>query len=101
MKIEYVNDLSIYKQIVDNSRNPLESIREFISNSWDVKATEIEISIFYNYETNKIDMIFKNNGQGLDIEEISKLILGAGHSTKTIKDESIGNKGIGTLLYLK
>lgn len=101
MRIEYVNDLSIYKQIVDNSRNPLECIREFISNSWDAKATEVEVSISYNYETNGIDIIFKNNGQGLNIEEIRKFILGAGHSTKKLEDESIGNKGIGTLLYLK
>ena len=101
MKIEYINDLSIYRQIVDNSRNPLESIREFISNSWDAKSTEVEISISYNYKTNGIDMIFKNNGQGLDVDEIRKLILGAGHSTKKFEDENIGNKGIGTLLYLK
>lgn len=100
MGVTNLNDIEIYKQIVDNSRNPLECIREFISNSWDEEATEVDIEIIY-LKDKGIGIRCKNNGPGLDVEEIKKYILGAGNSTKTFEDENIGNKGIGTLLYLK
>lgn len=100
MGVTNLNEIEIYKQIVDNSRNPLECIREFISNSWDEKATEVDIEITY-LKDKGIGIRCKNNGPGLNVEEIKKYILGAGNSTKTFEDENIGNKGIGTLLYLK
>ena len=86
MSITNLNEIEIYKQIVDNSRNPLECIREFISNAWDAKATMVDIEISY-LEYRKIGIKCKNNGPGLDIEEIKKYILGAGNSTKTFKDD--------------
>lgn len=96
-----INTIHTYLQIVQNSREPLEVFREAIANAYDNGASEIEITVEYIKEDETINLTFKDNGTGLSKENIEKLIFGLGHSTKINDDNYIGNKGVGTLLYLK
>lgn len=96
-----INTIHTYLQIVQNSREPLEVIREAIANAYDNLATEVEITINYIIEDNSINITIKDNGTGISIGDIEKYIFGLGFSTKKNGDENIGNKGVGTLLYLK
>ncbi|MGK9185342.1 ATP-binding protein [Priestia filamentosa] len=96
-----INTIHTYLQIVQNSREPLEVIREAIANAYDSGASEIKITVKYIKDDGSINITFEDNGCGLLKEEIEKYIFGLGHSMKINNDTYIGNKGVGTLLYLK
>lgn len=96
-----INTIHTYLQIVQNSREPLEVFREAIANAYDNGASEIEVTVEYIQEDETINLTFKDNGTGLSKKNIEELIFGLGHSTKINDDNYIGNKGVGTLLFLK
>lgn len=96
-----INTIHTYLQIVQNSREPLEVVREAIANAYDNGAAEVELTIDYIKESGSINITFKDNGSGLLKQDIEKYIFGLGYSTKINNDIFIGNKGVGTLLYLK
>ncbi|WP_432518048.1 ATP-binding protein [Priestia aryabhattai] len=101
MKSLNINAVHTFLQIVQNSRKPLEVIREAIANAYDNGATEVEITVEYNKSENTINIIIKDDGSGITRENIEFLIFGLGNSTKLNAEGFIGNKGVGTLLYLK
>ena len=93
--IPVVKDISLYKEIAKNIINPLEVIREAISNSVDASATHIIIDIYRN-ENGLFCIKFKDNGNGMDIREISSFF-NLGDSKKDIR--KIGEKGLGTKTF--
>jgi hypothetical protein len=96
-----INAVHTFLQIVQNSRKPLEVIREAIANAFDNGASNLDITIEYDRENNSINIILKDNGTGIAKKDIEYYIFGLGNSTKLNADGYIGNKGVGTLLYLK
>jgi hypothetical protein len=96
-----INAVHTFLQIVQNSRKPLEIIREAIANAYDNGAGKLDITIDYDKSDETVNITFKDNGTGLLKEDIEFYIFGLGNSTKLNAEGYIGNKGVGTLLYLK
>ena len=67
--ISILNSNYLYKEVIKNVIDPLEIIREAISNSIDAEARNIEIRIFKN-ENSKFSISIKDNGNGMNYEEI-------------------------------
>lgn len=95
--IPQVSDFSVFKEIASNISNPLEILREAISNSDDANANIISICIDRNMNGQLVISI-EDNGEGMGIEEIHKFY-SLGFSDKSI--EKIGEKGIGAKAFYK
>lgn len=95
-RISYPHVLS---ELSVNRKDPCEVVRELISNSYDAKATRIEIYPLLQYE----GFIFSDNGIGLDEEqEVNGItpyvaFFSIGQSTKTV-GSAIGYKCQGSKL---
>lgn len=92
-----VQEVSIFKEIALNIKNPNEIIREAISNSYDADASNIVIEVNRNIK-NEYELIFKDDGKGMKFEEIHSFF-NLGDSKKII--QNIGQKGLGTKTYFK
>ena len=92
-----VSDFSIFKEVSSNISNPLEIIREAISNSDDANANKINISIDRNAKGELI-LSIEDNGEGMDLEGIHRFF-NLGFSDKSA--DKIGQKGIGTKIFYK
>lgn len=105
--IPEVNPKAEFAEIANDFSNPLEIIREAISNCFDAKASEIKISVYVD-KTSGVDELvveIKDDGDGVS-EESLKNFFGLGFSTRLKFDEygnkisdSIGEKGHGTKIY--
>ncbi|EOU1877721.1 DNA mismatch repair enzyme (ATPase) [Clostridium perfringens] len=93
--ISILNSNYLYKEVIKNVIDPLEIIREAISNSIDAEARNIEIRIFKN-ENSKFSISIKDNGNGMNYEEIQSFF-NLGYS----KDVNDGKKGFGINTFLK
>lgn len=86
-------------EISNDFANPLEIVREAISNSFDADAKKIKIS----FEVIKLDgeevlqIVFSDDGTGMNMEEL-KSFFDLGNSTKH-NQNNIGEKGHGTKVY--
>lgn len=69
--IPKVKEVSIFKEIAQNIVNPLEILREAISNSFDAEALNISININRNSDGDFLSTI-KDDGKGMDINAIHK-----------------------------
>jgi hypothetical protein len=92
-----VKDVSLYKEIAQNIINPLEIIREGISNSHDAEAKNISIILSRNTSGNFVIEI-QDDGKGMNLEDIHRFF-NMGDSDKNII--GIGEKGLGTKTYFK
>lgn len=92
-----VSDFSIFKEVSSNISNPLEIIREAISNTDDANANKINICINRNIKGELIICI-EDNGEGMDIEGVHRFF-NLGFSDKS--SDKIGEKGIGTKTFYK
>lgn len=92
-----VKDISLFKEIAQNIVNPLEILREAISNSHDAEAKNITIIISRN-NSGKFVLEIQDDGKGMDLTEIHKFF-NLGDSSKN--NFGIGEKGLGTKIYLK
>jgi hypothetical protein len=107
-----VNAANAYRQIITNFSNPLEFVREAISNSIDANA--VNISVFVDQVTGptglpEIRITLKDDGDGMDAQMLSRFF-NLGDSEKgELKGQSdagsetsqlIGEKGFGTKIYL-
>ena len=93
-----VNQVSLYREIAKNLVNPLEVIREAISNSHDALAKEIMIKIDRTSQTNKIIIEISDDGNGMD-EMGFERFFNLGDSQKL--QNLIGQKGLGTKTYFR
>jgi hypothetical protein len=103
-----VNSNAEFFEIVNDFGNPMELVREAISNSIDWGASNIRIS--FNVEnidgTKRLVIYLVDDGVGMSEETLSKYFWGLGHSrSRRLKDEGkkdlIGEKGHGTKIFLR
>ncbi len=92
-----VKDISLFREIAQNIINPLEIIREAISNSNDAQAKIISIIVYRNMN-DKFIIEIQDDGKGMGVSEIHRFF-NLGDSDKNII--GIGEKGLGTKTYFK
>lgn len=95
--VPVVKDISLYREIVKNMVNPLEVLREAISNCVDAEAKNIFIKIYRN-EKGKFSLDIEDDGVGMDEDEI-KTFFNLGDSKKG--EKNIGEKGLGTKIFFR
>ena len=92
-----------FLEIVHDFGNPLEIIREAVSNSIDARATWIKIS--FNVEeiegSKRLVIMLIDNGDGMTREVLSRDFWGLGYSPSRERKDAIGEKGHGTKIYLR
>jgi HSP90 family molecular chaperone len=104
-----VNAANAYRQIITNFSNPLEFVREAISNSIDAAATALTVSVEQAPGPTgqpEIRITLKDDGNGMDARTLERFF-NLGDSEKSdLKIETddaehpIGEKGFGTKIYL-
>ncbi|NIC00929.1 ATP-binding protein [Halobacterium sp. R2-5] len=90
-----VNEVNEFLEIASDFEDPLEVIRESLSNAYDAHATEVEITI--QNRPNGSDIIIEDDGQGMNERDLESFF-DLGNSRKT---DSIGYKGHGTKIFYK
>jgi DNA mismatch repair ATPase MutL len=78
-----VNQVNEFKEIANNFANPLEIVREAISNSIDARANEIHLlfDIINHFGEELFRVTIKDNGKGMDERELESFF-DLGNSTK-------------------
>jgi hypothetical protein len=90
-----VNEVNEFLEIASDFEDPLEVIRESLSNAYDAHATEVTISI--RNRPNGSDIIIEDDGNGMNERDLESFF-DLGNSRKT---DSIGYKGHGTKIFYK
>lgn len=93
--ISILNCNYFYKEVVKNIIDPLEVVKESISNSINAEANNIEIRLFKN-ENSKFSISIKDNGNGMNYEDL-KSFFNLGYSNYV----NTGKKGFGINTFLK
>jgi hypothetical protein len=98
-----VNAEAEFYEITNDFGNPLEILREAISNSIDAKATEMYIEFrVENVEGARRSVIrIADNGLGMAEEVLGRDFWGLGFSRSRGRVEAIGEKGHGTKIFLR
>lgn len=92
-----VKDVSLFREIAKNIINPLEILREAISNSHDAEAKIISIIIYRNTNGNFVIEV-QDDGRGMNLDDIHRFF-NLGDSDKS--SIGIGEKGLGTKTFFK
>lgn len=90
-----VNEVNEFLEIASDFEDPLEVIRESLSNSYDAGATEVDITI--RDRPHGSDIIIEDDGHGMSRRDLESFF-DLGNSRKT---DSIGYKGHGTKIFYK
>ncbi|NCB47246.1 hypothetical protein EOM81_09545, partial [bacterium] len=87
-------------EIANDFSNPLDLVREAISNSYDAGANEIVISfdVIKSYGESILKIVLKDNGSGMTSEQLQSFF-DLGNSTRRGDEKAIGEKGHGTKVY--
>lgn len=101
--IPTVNAEAEFFEILNDFGNPLEIVREGISNAIDAGATEMDISFAVEDRNGNPRSVirFSDNGSGMTEETLQKDFWGLGHSTSRGDRAKIGEKGHGTKIFLR
>lgn len=105
-----VNTANAYRQIITNFSNPLEFVREAVSNSIDAAATKMTVLIDQGpgpTGQSEIRITISDDGNGMDERKLERFF-NLGDSEKSdLKNDGeengqrfIGEKGFGTKIYL-
>jgi len=99
-KTPKVNQVNEFKEIANNFANPLEIVREAISNSIDANANEIHLQfdIVNHFGEDLFQVTIKDNGAGMTEHELENFF-DLGNSSKSGDQDAIGEKGHGTKVY--
>ncbi|WP_372478930.1 ATP-binding protein [Halomicrobium sp. HM KBTZ05] len=90
-----VNEVNEFLEISRDFEDPLELVRESLSNAYDAGATNVTINI--RSTPTGSDIIIDDNGHGMDYLDLESFF-DLGNSRKT---DSIGYKGHGTKIFYK
>jgi len=95
-----VDDTQEFIEIANDFSNPLDLVREAISNSYDAKSTEIWISfeVIKQYGEAILKIVLKDNGSGMQAEHLQNFF-DLGNSTRRGDESTIGEKGHGTKVF--
>ncbi|NLP25718.1 MAG: hypothetical protein GX382_14510 [Syntrophomonadaceae bacterium] len=90
-----------FVEIAYDFSNPLDIVREGLSNAFDAGATKIEIlfSVIKQYGEKVLITTIKDNGHGMNRDGL-QAFFDLGNSTRRGDDSKIGEKGHGTKVYL-
>ncbi|AWB28516.1 ATP-binding protein [Halococcoides cellulosivorans] len=94
-KAPKVNEVNEFLEIASDFEDPLEVIRESLSNAYDANATAVDISIKDCPDGS--DIIIEDDGHGMNERDLESFF-DLGNSQKT---DSIGYKGHGTKIFYK
>ncbi len=99
-----VNETQEFIEIAFDFSNPLDLVREAISNSFDARAKEIRISFEVEDDDGekRLKIVLEDNGEGMDFEGLQSFF-DLGNSSRKGNDRNsslIGEKGHGTKVYL-
>ncbi|WP_276249157.1 ATP-binding protein [Haladaptatus sp. YSMS36] len=98
-KTPKVNEVNEFLEIASDFEDPLEVIRESLSNSYDAGATEVVITI--RSRQNGSEIIIEDDGRGMGHDGLESFF-DLGNSTKSDPEhDSIGYKGHGTKIFYK
>lgn len=90
-----VNEVNEFLEIASDFEDPLELLRESLSNAFDAGAESVDIRI--RTQSNGSDIVIEDDGHGMDEEDL-RSFFDLGNSNKT---NSIGYKGHGTKIFYK
>lgn len=92
-----------FLEIANDFGDPLEILREAISNSVDAGATwaRIEVKVEEIEGGDALVILIEDNGRGMDLEALEQRFWGLGFSEHKKDPTTIGEKGHGTKIYLR
>ncbi len=95
-----VNEVQEFIEIAGDFANPLELVREAISNAFDAKAKRMSISFSVEREAGEDVLVIslEDDGGGMNSQTI-RSFFDLGNSTNRGNQEAIGEKGHGTKVY--
>lgn len=95
-----VDETQEFIEIANDFSNPLDLVREAISNAIDAKATEISIlfDVIKQFGEKVLKITLKDNGVGMDKAGLQSFF-DLGNSLSRDKEDNIGEKGHGTKVY--
>jgi hypothetical protein len=95
-----VDETQEFIEIANDFSNPLDLVREAISNAYDAGCSEIRISfaVIKQYGESILQIILKDNGSGMNSEQLQNFF-DLGNSTRRNDDATIGEKGHGTKVF--
>lgn len=95
-----VDSAQEFIEIALDFSNPLDLVREAISNAFDAHAENItlEFSVIQEYGEKVLKIVIKDDGDGMDTEGLQSFF-DLGNSLRRGNDDSIGEKGHGTKVY--
>lgn len=95
-----VNETQEFIEIANDFSNPLDLVREAISNAYDAKCTEIKIAfeVIKQYGESVLKITILDNGSGMTKEHLQRFF-DLGNSTRRDDETAIGEKGHGTKVY--
>lgn len=98
-----VNKEAEFLEIASDFGDPLEVIREAISNAYDASASQlkIDISIDNKMGYENLIIVFEDNGDGMDELRLTENFWNLGDSYSRNINSAIGEKGHGTKIYLR
>jgi len=95
-----VDETQEFIEIANDFSNPLDLVREAISNAYDAGASEIRISfdVVKEYGESILKIVLKDNGSGMTSDKLQNFF-DLGNSTRRDDRDTIGEKGHGTKVY--
>ncbi len=95
-----VDETQEFIEIANDFSNPLDLVREAISNSYDAGSSKIWISfnVIKQQGEKVFKVILKDNGSGMSREQLQNFF-DLGNSTRRDDENTIGEKGHGTKVY--
>lgn len=95
-----VDETQEFIEIANDFSNPLDLVREAISNSYDAGSNEIRISfeVIKQYGESILKITLKDNGSGMTADHLQNFF-DLGNSTRRGDEDTIGEKGHGTKVY--
>ena len=101
--IPEVNSSREFHEIVNDFGEPLEIVREAISNAidWNASFIQIKFEVKQYKGLNRLFITFLDDGEGMKREVISKDFWGLGFSNSRSDKTKVGEKGHGTKIFLR
>lgn len=95
-----VDEAQEFIEISNDFADPLDLVREAISNAFDARATNIKIrfDVVKQYGENVLQITIEDNGDGMDRDGL-QAFFDLGNSVRRDDPDAIGEKGHGTKVY--
>lgn len=97
-----VNQAQEFAEIANDFSNPLELVREAISNSFDAEAKNISVSFFVDKVVGEdiLRIEIEDDGNGMSLDGLQSFF-DLGNSSRKGNEHKIGEKGHGTKVYFR